>query len=129
RKHLKACDRGAFKCSILHAERPVTQYAWKKNASKKGDRSCVSDASTGALEAAERDAADLLYRHGVGSILVSVVASSGLAFISIGQVPTVLLRGWWLLITLVLVLRGIDILHFHKLRTFTFSPGRLQIQR
>jgi diguanylate cyclase (GGDEF)-like protein len=88
-----------------------------------------SDASAAGFQAAERDAAELLYRHGVGSILVSILASSGLAFISIGQVPSRLLEAWWLLITLVLVLRGIDILHFHKIRTFWSRPGRLEIQR
>jgi diguanylate cyclase (GGDEF)-like protein len=87
------------------------------------------NASATGLEAAERDAAELLYRHGVGSILVSILASSGLAFISIGQVPSRLLEGWWLLITLVLVWRGIDILHFHKIRTFWTRAGRLEIQR
>ena len=42
-----------------------------------------------------------------------------------------MLEGWWILITLVLVLRGIDIVLFHKFRSSSFcsGPGRMEIQR
>ena len=127
---LKACARKkTSECSFLDTKGPLTPYARKNNDSAKARISPVSHAGSSAVEAAERDAAELLYSHGVGSILVSIVASSGLAFISIGQVPFDLLREWWLLITLVLVLRGIDILHFQKVRIFQTNPGRQEIQR
>jgi diguanylate cyclase (GGDEF)-like protein len=119
----------AFESLSLPTEGLVTPYFWKRNTSKKSRLLGVSDASASGLEAAERDAADLLYRYGIGSIVVSILASSGLAFISIGQVRSRLLGAWWFLITLVLVLRAIDILHFHKLRTSWARPGRLEIRR
>ncbi|MGH9549221.1 MAG: hypothetical protein ACRD3W_07600, partial [Terriglobales bacterium] len=84
----------------LPTEGLVTPYFWKRNTSKKSRLLGVSGASASGLEAAERDAADLLYRYGIGSIVVSILASSGLAFISIGQVRSRLLGVWWFLITL-----------------------------
>ena len=119
----------AFDSLLVRPERPVTQYVWKEYVAKRVRQRRSFDPSAAALEAAERDAAELLYRHGVGSILVSILASSGLAFISVGQAPSRLLEGWWLLITLVLVLRWIDILHFHRVRTLWTRAGRLEIRR
>jgi diguanylate cyclase (GGDEF)-like protein len=114
---------------LLHSEGLlVTPYVCKKDASNKRRRLRTSGASANGFEAAERDAADLLYRHGIASIFVSILASSGLAFISIGQVRSGLLAGWWLLITIVLILRGMDILHFHKVRKSWARPGRVEIQ-
>ena len=104
-------------------------YVWNRNGSKKRRRLRVSGAPASGFEAAERDAADLLYRHAVGSIFVSILTSSVLAFISIGQVRSGLLAGWWLLIMLVLLLRGIDNLHFHRVRTSWARPGRVEIQQ
>jgi diguanylate cyclase (GGDEF)-like protein len=71
----------------------------------------------------------LLYRHAVGSVLVSLCASSGLAFISIGHVSSPRLEIWWLFITSVLVLRGLDVLHFHRVRLLGVRSGRAEIQR
>ncbi len=73
----------------------------------------------------------MLYRHGIGSLLVSVFASSGLAFISMDQVPSRRLAAWWLVMMLVLFARGLDILHFHRVRTvrLTGHPSRREIQR
>jgi signal transduction histidine kinase len=62
-----------------------------------------------ALPTIHKDVADLLYRYGIGSVAVSLFASSGLAFISIGQIPSKLLGLWWSLITAILLLRGLDI--------------------
>ena len=59
--------------------------------------------------AADKDVADLLYRYGIGSVAVSLFASSGLAFISVERLPSTVLSLWWLLMTAVLVLRGLDI--------------------
>ncbi len=130
RKLSKRALATAFDFLLLHSEGLlVTPYVWKRDASKKRRRLRGSGASATGFEAAERDAADLLYRHGIASIFVSILASSGLAFISIGQVRSGLLAGWWLLITLVLILRGMDILHFHRVRTFWARPGRLEIRR
>jgi len=72
-----------------------------------------------ARAAVDRDVADLLYRYGIGSIAVSLFASSGLAFVSVGQLPSSLLELWWLLMTSVLVLRGVDIF----LRRFRVSAS------
>jgi len=71
----------------------------------------------------------LLYRHAVGSVLVSLFASSGLAFVSIGHVSSLRLQSWWLLITSVLLLRGLDVLHFHRVRVSHVRSGRTEIQR
>ena len=86
------------------------------------------DASKAARDAAARDAADLLYRYGVGSVLVSLLASSGLALISIRQVNLRLLLVWWLAMTSVLLLRGLDIL-FYRLKPASNWQGILQIRR
>jgi diguanylate cyclase (GGDEF)-like protein len=86
------------------------------------------DASEAARSAAERDAADLLYRHGIGSILVSLLASSGLALISIGQVSSRPLLFWWLSMTTVLLVRGVDIF-FHRLKPSSNRQGIQQIRR
>ena len=107
--------------------RMATRHFRQKESSSDG-KLHVSDAFASGLEAAERDAADLLYRYGFGSILVTILASSGLAFISVGQVASKLLGQWWLLITIVLVARGIDIWHFRKVRALWRWPGRLNIQ-
>lgn len=78
--------------------------------------------------AADRDAADLLYRYGIGSVAVSFFASSGLAFISLGQLPWRLLGLWWLLMTAVLVLRGFDIFR-RRFRTSTSDGAAREIRR
>src|SRR4051812_46363693 len=77
------------------------------------------DPTANARAAANRDVADLLYRYGIGSVAVSLFASSGLAFISVGQLPSSLLGLWWLFMTAVLVLRGLDIF----LRRFRISAS------
>jgi hypothetical protein len=82
-----------------------------------------SEAFPNGRQAIERDAAVLLYRHGIGSVLVSVLASSGLAFISFGQVSHKLLILWWVLMSSVLAIRGLDILHFHRFRISSFRSG------
>jgi signal transduction histidine kinase len=78
--------------------------------------------------AADRDVADLLYRYGIGSVAVSLFASSGLAFVSVGQIPSRLLRLWWLLMTAVLVLRGFDIF-LRRLRTSASDTPAREIRR
>jgi diguanylate cyclase (GGDEF)-like protein len=87
------------------------------------------EASSASQRAVESDAAELLYRHGIGSVLVSLFASSGLAFISIGQVSSTLLFLWWMSMSIVLVMRGIDILHFHRFRSSRRPTGRREIRR
>jgi signal transduction histidine kinase len=78
--------------------------------------------------AADRDAADLLYRYGSGSVAVSLFASSGLAFISVGQLPSISLGLWWLLMTAVLVLRGLDIF-LHRFRVSASDTATREIRR
>jgi hypothetical protein len=78
--------------------------------------------------AADRDAADLLYRYGIGSVAVSLFASSGLAFISVGQLPSISLGLWWLLMTAVLVLRGLDIF-LHRFRISASDTATREIRR
>ena len=41
------------------------------------------DPAADARAAADRDVANLLYRYGIGSVAVSLFASSGLAFVSV----------------------------------------------
>ena len=89
----------------------------------------ISGGSANARDAVEKDTADLLYHHGIGSILVSLLASSGLALISLGQVSSTLLSSWWALMSVVLVLRGIDILHFHRVRKPGVRTGQIEIGR
>jgi diguanylate cyclase (GGDEF)-like protein len=88
-----------------------------------------AEAPSNGRQAVERDTAELLYRHGIGSVLVSLLASSGLAFISSGQVSSKLLLPWWILMSLVLAMRGIDILHFHRFRSAHFRSGVREILR
>jgi hypothetical protein len=105
-------------------------HVWaEKPSQQRPDRTL--DVYGNAGNAADQDAAQLLYRHGIGSVLVSLFASSGLAFISIGQVPSHRLGAWWLTMMLVLLARGVDILHFHKIRTVQLPkcPPRREIQR
>jgi signal transduction histidine kinase len=78
--------------------------------------------------AAEKDAADLLYRYGIGSVAVSLFASSGLAFVSVGQLPSTLLWLWWLLMTAVLILRGLDIF-LHRFRNSGSETAAHEIRR
>jgi hypothetical protein len=80
------------------------------------------------LPTVPRDVADLLYRYGIGSVAVSLFASSGLAFISIGQIPPTLLGIWWLLITAILLLRGLDIF-FRRFRIATSENAIREIRR
>jgi diguanylate cyclase (GGDEF)-like protein len=61
---------------------------------------------------AAQDAIDLLYRYGVGSVLVSVLLSSGLAFVAFRQSHIRLVAAWWLAITAVLMLRAINIFQY-----------------
>jgi signal transduction histidine kinase len=86
------------------------------------------DATADARAAADRDAADLLYRYGIGSVAVSLFASSGLAFVSVGQLPSNLLGLWWLLMTAVLILRGLDIF-WHRFRTSASERTAHEIRR
>lgn len=88
-------------------------------------RDCDHRAET---RAADRDVADLLYRYGIGSVAVSFFASSGLAFISLGQLPWRLLGLWWLLMTAVLVLRGFDIFR-HRFRASASDTAAREIRR
>src|SRR3954447_7202991 len=78
----------------------------------------------GARDAVDRDAANLLYRHGVSGILISLLASSGLALISIGQVPFRMICGWWVLMSAVLAVRGLDVFSYR----FRKSSDRTGIQ-
>ncbi len=89
-------------------------------------RDHISPRDTPAV--ADRDAADLLYRYGIGSVAVSLFASSGLAFISVGQLPSTSVEIWWLLITAVLVLRGLDIF-LHRFRTSTMHTEDRELRR
>lgn len=86
------------------------------------------DRSADAQAAAERDTADLLYRYGIGSVAVSLFASSGLAFVSVGQIPSRLLGLWWLLMTAVLILRGLDIFSYRS-RTSGSKGAAREIRR
>lgn len=76
----------------------------------------------------DKDVADLLYRYGTGSVAVSLFASSGLAFVSIGRLPSTLLMVWWLLMTAVLILRGFDIF-FHPSRISASNTAAREIRR
>lgn len=84
--------------------------------------------TSNAPAAADREAADLLYRYGIGSVAVSLFASAGLAFISLGQIPRISLGIWWLLMTAVLILRGLDIL-FHRSRTSPLDTAVREVRR
>ncbi len=86
------------------------------------------DPDAGARAAADRDVADLLYRYGIGSVAVSLFASSGLVFVSVGQLPSSLLALWWLLMTAVLVIRGLDVF-LHRFRTSASNTPVREIRR
>lgn len=77
----------------------------------------------------ERHTAELLYRHAIGSVLVSYLASSGLAYISVGQVSSKPLFLWWGLMTAVLTTRGFDVLHFQRSRKAKIQHPRKEIFR
>ncbi len=62
-------------------------------------------------------------------MLVSLLASSGLALISFGQAPAAPLYLWWVSMSIVLALRGIDILRFHRFRNGSIRTARQEIQR
>jgi diguanylate cyclase (GGDEF)-like protein len=83
------------------------------------------DASLGAVQ---RDAAKMLYSHGVGSLVVSAFASSGLALIARHQLPAGPLAAWWFCMMLILLMRAVDILHFHKSRVKSQRPGAVEIR-
>lgn len=57
----------------------------------------------------DQDAADLLYRHGVGGVLVSILACTGLALIAAHQTSLLLPSLWWAMMSAVLAIRGADI--------------------
>lgn len=76
---------------------------------------------------AEKDAADLLYRYGVGGAAISMLASSGLALVSIGQVSSPVLWAWWGLITGVLLLRCADIYRY-RLNGISIRSGRQAVR-
>ena len=76
---------------------------------------------------AEKDAADLLYRYGTGGVAISMLASSGLTLVSIGQVSAPVLWVWWGLITGVLLLRCADIYRY-RLKGISIRSGRQAVR-
>lgn len=76
-----------------------------------------------------KDAAGLLYRHGIGSIGVSVIASTFLLIICLKQAPLPLLWTWWGLMMAVLLARSFDFLMWHLGRRVRGINGRGDIRR
>ncbi|HEX4228961.1 MAG TPA: ATP-binding protein [Bryobacteraceae bacterium] len=78
----------------------------------------------------DQDAADLLYRHGVGGVLVSILASSGLALISARQTSLLLPCVWWMMMTIVLAIRSVDIRYYRADKhSLDSRKGRRPIDR
>jgi diguanylate cyclase (GGDEF)-like protein len=78
---------------------------------------------------AASDAARLLYNHGIGSIGVSLFASTFLLLISTGRVSARSLWTWWSLMMVVLAGRGIDALMWHKRAPAALISGDHEIRR
>src|SRR5581483_7182639 len=71
------------------------------------------------------DAARLLYVHGIGSIAVSIIASTFLLWISLKEAPQRLLWGWWGLMIAVLLVRSVDVFLWHsRARKFRMAGYR-----
>lgn len=66
-------------------------------------------------QAVEQDVVHLLYRHLIASIMVSLVGASGLAVSTFKQIPQRQILSWWLVLTTVLALRGLDAYRFFKI--------------
>ncbi len=81
------------------------------------------------VHAADKDAADLLYRHGVGGLFVSCLASSALTFMAFHQAQTRTLFTWFALMLLVLIARAADIAHFRRSDAASRLPGQIQVCR
>lgn len=80
-------------------------------------------------DAAAQDAARLLYSHGVGSVGVSVIASTFLLVISLKQVPLGPLWTWWSLMFAVLLARSFDLLILHRRARVGETNGHRDIRR
>ncbi|MBV8864788.1 MAG: hypothetical protein JO210_05240, partial [Acidobacteriaceae bacterium] len=76
---------------------------------------------------AEKDAAELLYGYGVGGAAISILASSGLAFVSSGQVSSRMLWTWWGVMMSVLLLRCVDI-YLYRLKEISIRGGRQAVR-
>ncbi|HEY7305253.1 MAG TPA: EAL domain-containing protein [Bryobacteraceae bacterium] len=78
---------------------------------------------------AASDAARLLYNHGIGSIGVSLFASTFLLLISADRVASRSLWAWWSLMMVVLVARGLDALRWHRRSPAMPASGNREIRR
>src|SRR4051794_26464874 len=88
-----------------------------------GEFQPLSIDETSGGDQATQDVVDLLYRYGVSGILISVLASSGLALVAWWLSHNRLVIGWWLSITIVLALRAADIFFYGKTSLdFTSNP-------
>lgn len=85
--------------------------------------------AAGKDDAADRDAVDLLYRYGVGGVLISVLASSGLAFAAFHQSHNRLVIAWWLSISVVLAHRLADVFRFGRATPGTVRDSKIDFWR
>ncbi len=95
------------------------------------EKQAASDPAPGLVSASlvKRDAATLLYRHGVGGLIVSTLSATFLAFAAHGHFPARQIWTWWALTSLTLTLRGVDILYLHRTRTQGEWDGQSELQR
>ena len=78
----------------------------------------------GEADLIARDTADLLYKHGMGGISVSVVSSS-LLFVLLSRIaPVPELSGWFVLMQATLLLRGIQLYRWNRTRPYFELGGR-----
>ncbi len=75
------------------------------------------------------DAARLLYNHGIGSIAVSIIASTFLLLISLKRAPHGWLWTWWSLMIAVLIGRSLDVFFWHRRGPASSIDGNRDIRR
>lgn len=86
-------------------------------------------ASVNGNQAAQQDAADLLYQHGTGGLFISLASSSGLALMSLQQLPRGPVYLWWTVMTVVLALRAIDLAWYRSHKSTSKASGSAHVFR
>lgn len=97
-------------------------------ASNRLDSQPVQSSARGQ-DLAASDAARLLYDHAIGSLAVSLLASTFLLLISANQVSSRALWTWWGIMIGVLAIRGFDAVLFHRRAPGSPASGRRDIRR
>jgi hypothetical protein len=78
---------------------------------------------------AARDAAELLYRHGVGGVIVTAVASTAIFAMLHGSIGQTALLAWLGLMLLTTAARALDLLRGHRRRMNSGWDGQAEMRR